>query len=166
MSKRTVYILSLIVINIALDQISKVIARATLMPYEEVKVLGSVFTLNNVENDGAFLGLGGDFHPFIKIALLWLLPILVLGFVLRMILTDKSIDAMSLFGFCCIVGGGVANVFDRIVYGSVTDFMHIDFGGSLRTGIFNIADVSVMVGLGCLLVASFRNKKKKTLSED
>ena len=89
MSKRTVYILSLIVINIALDQISKVIARATLMPYEEVKVLGSVFTLNNVENDGAFLGLGGDFHPFIKIALLWLLPILVLGFVLRMILTDK-----------------------------------------------------------------------------
>ena len=73
---------------------------------------------------------------------------------------------LCLYLGCCIVGGGVANVFDRIVYGSVTDFMHIDFGGSLRTGIFNIADVSVMVGLGCLLVASFRNKKKKTLSED
>tara|TARA_R110002012_G_C11589610_1_gene606116 strand:- start:699 stop:1196 length:498 start_codon:yes stop_codon:yes gene_type:complete len=160
MSKRNIFIALLIIANIAIDQISKVIARATLMPYEEVKVLGSVFTLNNVENDGAFLGLGGDFHPIIKIALLWLLPILVLGFVLRMVIKDKSLDQLSLFGFCCIVGGGVANVFDRIVYGSVTDFMHIDFGGPIKTGIFNIADMSVMLGLGCLLVASFKKKKK------
>jgi signal peptidase II len=159
MSKRNIFIALLIIANIAIDQISKVIARATLMPYEEVKVLGSVFTLNNVENDGAFLGLGGDFHPIIKIALLWLLPILVLGFVLRMVIKDKSLDQLSLFGFCCIVGGGVANVFDRIVYGSVTDFMHIDFGGPIKTGIFNIADMSVMLGLGCLLVASFKKKK-------
>lgn len=164
MSKRNLYISILIIVNIALDQISKVIARANLTPYEEVEVLGSVFTLNNVENDGAFLGLGGDFHPFIKIALLWLLPILVLGFVLRMVIKDKTLDHMSLFGFCCIVGGGIANVFDRIVYGSVTDFMHIDFGGPLKTGIFNIADMSVMIGLGCLLVASFR--KKKNVSGD
>jgi len=159
MSKRNTYILILIIFNIAIDQISKVVARIYLTPYEEVHVLGSVFTLNNVENDGAFLGLGGDFHPMIKIALLWLLPIAVLGFVLHMIIKDKTIDKMSLVGFCCIIGGGIANVFDRIVYGSVTDFMHIDFGGPIKTGIFNIADVSVMVGLGCLLVAGITNKK-------
>ena len=67
---------------------------------------------------------------------------------------------MSLIGFCCIVGGGIANVYDRIVYGSVTDFFHIDLGGVFRTGIFNFADMSVMLGLGLLLFASFKNGKQ------
>ena len=165
MSKRNIYITILIVFNIAIDQISKVVVRTTLTPYEEVKILGNYFTLNNVENSGAFLGLGSDFNPILKIILLWGLPIVVLGFVLRMVIKDKTIDKMSLFGFCCIVGGGIANVFDRIMYGSVTDFMHNDFGGPIKTGIYNIADVSVMVGLGCLLVANFRNKKKAVISE-
>jgi len=66
----------------------------------------------------------------------------------------------TLVGFCCIIGGGIANVYDRIVYGSVTDFLHLDFGGMLRTGIFNLADVSVMVGMGCLIVGSFKKKKE------
>jgi len=160
MSKRNLYITFLIVFNIAIDQISKVIVRATLTPYEEIRLIGSYFSLNNVENTGAFLGLGSDLNPILKIILLWGLPILVLGYVLYMITKDKSLDKMSLFGYCCIIGGGVANVFDRIVYGSVTDFMHNDFGGPIKTGIYNIADVSVMVGLGCLLVGNFIYKKK------
>ena len=69
-------------------------------------------------------------------------------------------NMFTLVGFCCIIGGGIANVYDRIVYGSVTDFLHLDFGGFLRTGIFNLADVSVMVGMGCLIVGSFKKKKE------
>ncbi len=163
MSKRNIYISLLISFNIAIDQISKVIVRATLTPYEEIKLIGNYFTLNNVENTGAFLGLGSDLNPILKVVLLWILPLVVLAYILHMITKDKTIDNMSLFGFCCIIGGGIANVFDRIVYGSVTDFMHNDFGGPLKTGIYNIADVSVMVGLGCLLVANFLyNKTPKT----
>lgn len=162
---RTAFIVLLIVFNIAIDQISKVIVRAQVIPGSESDILGSYFTLHNVENSGAFLGMGSDFNPTLKLILLLLLPIVVLGYVLYYIFKNKNLDRYSLIGFCCIIGGGIANVYDRIVYGSVTDFFHIDLGGVFRTGIFNVADMSVMFGMGLLLYASFKyNKKEKASS--
>jgi len=159
MSSRNVLILGLVVFNIILDQVSKFIVRADVIAGSETEIFGQYFTLHNVENKGAFLGMGSDFSPTLRIALLLVLPIIVLALVLRHIIKDKTINTMTLVGFCCIVGGGLANVYDRIVYGSVTDFLHIDLGSVFRTGIFNLADVSVMVGMGCLIVGSFKNKK-------
>ena len=81
---------------------------------------------------------------------------------LRHILKDKTLDSWSLFAFASIIGGGMANVYDRIVYGSVTDFLFIDLGGVFRTGIFNLADMSVTTGMIILVIASFRKKKETT----
>ena len=58
-----------------------------------------------------------------------------------------------------IVGGGIANLIDRFRFGHVTDFFHIDLGGVFKTGIFNVADMSVMLGLGLLIFSSFKSKK-------
>lgn len=160
---RTAFIVILIVFNIAIDQISKIIVRAQVIPGSETDILGDYFTLHNVENTGAFLGMGSDFNPTLKLILLLLLPIGVLGYVIYYILKNKGLDRFSLIGFCCVIGGGIANVYDRIVYGSVTDFFHIDLGGVFRTGIFNVADMSVMFGMGLLLYGGFKtNKKEKT----
>ncbi len=159
MSSRNILILGLVVFNIILDQVSKFIVRADVIAGSETEIFGQYFTLHNVENKGAFLGMGSDFSPTLRIALLLVLPIIVLALVLRHIIKDKTINTMTLVGFCCIVGGGLANVYDRVVYGSVTDFLHIDLGSVFRTGIFNLADVSVMVGMGCLILGSFKNKK-------
>lgn len=161
MSARNILITALIFLNIAIDQISKFIVRTEVGKGSVSEIIGDVFTLHNVENKGAFLGMGSDFSPALRITLLLILPILVLAFVLRHIIKDKTMNMFTLVGFCCIIGGGIANVYDRIVYGSVTDFLHLDFGGMLRTGIFNLADVSVMVGMGCLIVGSFKKKKKE-----
>lgn len=160
---RTTWIILLIVFNIAIDQITKFIVRADVIPGSQTPIIGDLFTLHNVENSGAFLGMGSDFNPTLRLILLLILPTVVLGYVVYYIITNKNLDKYSLIGFCCIVGGGVANVYDRIVYGSVTDFFHIDLGGVFRTGIFNVADMSVMFGMGLLLFASFKNKK--TLKE-
>ena len=80
------------------------------------------------------------------------------------ILTNKTLDRLSLIAFCCIVGGGIANVFDRFLYGSVTDFFHIDLGGIFRTGIFNVADMSVSFGMILLVIASFKQKKQEKIA--
>jgi len=156
---RTLGIILLIVANIAIDQISKVIVRAQVSPFSETSIIGDYFTLHNVENKGAFLGMGSELSDTSRLIFLLILPILVLGYVIYYILKNKTLDRMSLIAFCCIVGGGIANVFDRIVYGSVTDFFHIDLGGVFRTGIFNVADMSVSAGMIMLLIASFRSKK-------
>lgn len=159
--KRSLFIIVLILVNIALDQISKFWVRADVIPGSEASIIGDIFTLHNVENTGAFLGMGSDFNPTLKLILLLILPIIVLGLVLHHIFKDKHMDKLSLIGFCCIIGGGFANVFDRFAYGSVTDFLHIDFGGSLRTGIFNLADISVSFGMILLLIAAIQNSKKQ-----
>lgn len=158
---RPVFISVLIVINIVLDQVSKFWVREAVVPGSESSIIGDIFTLHNVENAGAFLGMGSDLNPIVKLIFLLILPIAVLLGVLYHIFKTKNLDQYSLIGFCCIIGGGIANIYDRIVYGSVTDFLHIDLGGPLRTGIFNIADVSVMVGMGLLLLAQYKNGKKE-----
>ena len=160
LSKRTLLIIVLIIVNIALDQISKVWVRASVEKGSQSEIIGDFFTLHNVENTGAFLGMGSDLNPTLKLIFLLILPVIVLGFVVRYILKDKSLDKLSLIAFSCIVGGGLANVYDRFVYGSVTDFFHINFGGVLRTGIFNVADMSVTAGMIMLVIASFKKKKR------
>jgi signal peptidase II len=90
---------------------------------------------------------------------------LVLGYVIYYIVKTKELDRLSLIAFCCIIGGGIANVFDRIVYGQVTDFFFIDLGGVFKTGIFNFADLSVTTGMIMLLLSGIFNSKKKEVSE-
>ena len=159
-SRRTLFISVVIILNIALDQISKVWVRSNVEYGSESPIWTDKFILTKVENKGAFLGMGSELNEAVRIILLLVLPVIVLGIVLRYILKEKSIDRWSLFGYSCIIGGGIANVFDRIVLGSVTDFLHIDLGGVFRTGIFNIADVAVTTGLLIIIFASLFQRKK------
>jgi signal peptidase II len=160
LSRRSFFIILTIVLTIAVDQISKIIVRTYVVPSERSNIIGKFFTLHNVENAGAFLGMGSDLSPLLKLILLLILPIVVLSFVTYHIFKDQSLDKVSVFAFASIIGGGIANVFDRVVYGSVTDFFHIDLGGVFRTGIFNMADLSVTTGMILLLVVSFKKKKE------
>ncbi len=157
---RNTYIIIIIIINIAIDQITKVMVRGSIGFREEIQLIGDGFILTNVENTGAFLGMGSDLNPTMRILLLLILPVIVLGLVTYYVFREKNMDKWTLTAFCLIIGGGIANVFDRFVYGSVTDFLHIDLGGVFRTGIFNMADVSVSTGMIMLLVGSFMNRKK------
>lgn len=161
LTKRTIYILLLIIITIAIDQISKIWIRANVVKGSTSEIIGRFFTLHYVENRGAFLGMGSQLNDTLRIVLLLILPIVVLAFVLRHVLKDKTLDNWSLYAFTSIIGGGIANVYDRLIYKSVTDFWHIDLGGVFKTGIFNVADLFVTTGMIILVFASFRTKKSK-----
>ena len=141
-----------------MDQFSKFLIRQNVDQYSEIKLIGDYFILTNVENSGAFLGMGSDFSPFVKTIFLIILPVIVLICIMIYVYRDKQIDKISLIGFCFIIGGGIANIYDRILYGSVTDFLFIDLGGIFKTGIFNIADLSVTTGMILILLMSFKSK--------
>ena len=131
---RIIVILLLLSITIGFDQISKSIVRHNLEYYDQVKLLNNHFTLMKVENTGAFLSVGNSLTGPVRL-----------------------ISRTTLISVILIVGGGFGNIYDRMRYGSVTDFMHIKFG-SLQTGIFNVADVSIMVGMIVLLLHAFFKK--------
>ena len=154
--KRNLLITTIVFLSIVIDQISKIWVRNNFESYIENSIIGDIFTLIKVENTGAFLGMGSELSETLRILLLIVLPIIVLISITIYTYIDKTLDKISIIGFSLIIGGGIGNIFDRIVYGSVTDFLYLDFGGMFKTGIFNIADLSVTTGMILILIYSFK----------
>ncbi|MCB9230858.1 MAG: signal peptidase II [Bacteroidia bacterium] len=162
---RIILLLAVVAANIGLDQISKIIIRNKVEFNEHIQLIGDYFIMTKVENTGAFLSLGSDFPDFIRIILLLVLPALVMIGGLAYILLKKNVGQTIGIPVAFLIGGGIGNLIDRILYGSVTDFLHIDLGGWARTGIFNVADMSIMFGMGLLLLKFVKDKNNKKEEE-
>jgi signal peptidase II len=87
----------------------------------------------------------------------------ILGFGLGFLFTRTTLSNLTLLGFSFVIGGGIGNIYDRLVYGTVTDFLHIDFG-IFQTGIFNLADVSILTGVFIVLANSIIKRENRHVS--
>jgi signal peptidase II len=116
-----------------------------------VSWLGGAVRFQLVANPGAFLSLGAGLpEPVRELLLIGMVP-LVLAAVGWLVLRVPSVSRMQLAALGLIAGGGLANWLDRVIDdGAVTDFVSLGLG-SLRTGIFNVADVAIVLGLVLLL---------------
>lgn len=158
---KLITIILIVILSIGLDQVSKKIVRNTIAYHENIEVAGKYFTLTKVENTGAFLSLGNELPKFFYYLLMVVLPILVIGYAVHYLLSKKEVSKALEIGISLVVGGGLGNIIDRILYGSVTDFMYMDFI-IFHTGVFNIADMCVMAAMGFLLFDMYiRNKEGK-----
>lgn len=159
-NKKMLWFIACCIFCIGSDQITKRLAKVYLRDQPEKSYLDGVFKLMYVENTGAALSLGDDLNP---VASFWLLSILPLAFLAVVVFyVFKNLHQISLIRvvfLAMIVSGGIGNIIDRILYDRhVTDFMNMGFG-SIRTGIFNVADIFVTTGvIGILL---FRQKPLK-----
>lgn len=161
---RKILILLLVALNIGCDQVSKTMVRDQVSENETIQLMEDYFIMTKVENTGAFLGLGSELPEWLRVGLLLVIPAIMMVGLLLFIWFKRKQPLMEAIGMSFVIGGGVGNVFDRIAYGSVTDFFHIDLGWA-QTGIFNMADVSVMVGVGLLLLNMLTTKKPNKKSE-
>lgn len=149
-----------------LDQATKELAIRTLKGTRPQAFLGNLFRLEYAENPGAFLGLGGTLSDGMRFWLMTVVVGLILVFCLYSVMRDTQLGKVGTFGFALVIAGGMSNLLDRVFRtdGKVVDFMNLGVG-SLRTGIFNVADVAIMVGIFLVLVPAFQpkpdTKKKK-----
>lgn len=157
---RTLAILAVLALNIGCDQVSKSIVRQKMNYDQPISLLQNHFTLIKIENTGAFLSLGDSLANPYRFILLTLLPVLSLTAAVVYIIIKNSFSKIALTGIICVIGGGIGNIYDRIAHGSVTDFMHLRFG-IFQTGIFNAADVSIMIGVGLILLDAWVKKKEE-----
>ncbi len=151
---RHLLILLVLIANIGCDQVSKEIARARLEYHQPVEVMGNFFTLVKVENTGAFLSWGETFSGPLRWFFMIILPIIILGAGCWVLFRQHKLSLLLTAGLCLVISGGLGNIVDRLLYGSVTDFMLLDVG-IFRTGIFNVADVSIMIGMGLIIIDAF-----------
>jgi signal peptidase II len=154
---RILAIVTILISNVGCDQISKSIVRKRIHDNEEISLMNNYLTLTKIENKGAFFSLGHSLPQPIKLWLLCILPMIALGLAFVYLLTKRSLSNIAIVGICFIIGGGIGNIYDRLVYGSVTDFLHIDFV-IFQTAIFNMADVSIMTGVFAIVVDAFRSR--------
>ena len=157
-------ILILITLNVSCDQVSKSVVRKNIVAFDKIEVIGNHLTLTKVENHGAALGFAATFPPAIKYVVIVILPIILLFAFFLSILYRKDIDKTIIVGLTFIIGGGIGNLFDRIFYGSVTDFVILDLG-IFKTGIFNMADLSVTIGVLIIGFSSLLSLKKTMVTE-
>lgn len=144
-----------VLLNIGCDQWSKDLVRKHVEPMDYIQVVNDNLILTNVENTGAMLGFGQGFPPLVKMIFLKGLPLIVLLILLARTLQKTNLNRWLVLAFAFVIGGGMGNLIDRIAYGSVTDFFQIKIG-ILKTGIFNMADVSVTIGVFLLLFLTLR----------
>ncbi|MBS2027740.1 MAG: signal peptidase II [Deltaproteobacteria bacterium] len=146
-------ILSLLLLGtIACDQSTKRVAQIALEPGHVTHYLGDTVRLQLAENPGAFLSLGAMLSVHARFAVFTVGVSIVLLGMLAWAVTTRRITRLQLVGCALIVGGGASNLADRVfAHGRVVDFMNLGVGG-LRTGIFNVADVAIMIGVAALVL--------------
>ena len=136
---------------ILIDQSTKYTAKHYLEGQGVYSFIGDTFRLGYSENTGAFLGLGSSLPENIRTFLFSGLVALFLLAFLVYIIKSSSINKTGVIAGALIISGGLSNLIDRLVNnGAVIDFMNLGIG-SLRTGIFNVADMAIMLGAFLLL---------------
>jgi len=139
--------------TIGCDRVTKHVAATTLAGTPSRSFLADTFRLEYAENTGAFLGLGADWPLSARTALFNIGNALLL-FGMAVMAMRLHWTRAALFGLALLIGGGVSNLLDRVTYGRVIDFMNVGLG-PLRTGIFNVADMAIMLGAGIVVVAGY-----------
>lgn len=162
---RTCLICLLLFATVGCDQVTKLVVRDSLPLTGPISYLNDSIRLQYARNPGAFLSLGAGLP---ENARFWIFNIAVTIFLIALALSlfsKKQTRTITLIGLSLVLGGGIGNLIDRFFFGSVTDFLVLGVG-QLRTGIFNFADLAVVMGI-LLIALPIKNKgfKYKRLSD-
>jgi signal peptidase II len=160
-AKKTFLIAFVLFSCVGCDQVTKYISRQSLANSEPISFLGDIFRLQYVENTGAFLSLGASLSENIRFWIFICFAGLFLAGMLVYLLVSPNNSKVRMISLSLVVGGGVGNLIDRICNeGRVIDFMNIGID-SLRTGVFNVADLALSTGILWFFAISFKDSKKR-----
>lgn len=157
--RRALAFAALLTVCIGCDQAVKRIAVRELGDGTAFSLLGETVRVELARNPGAFLGIGSGLAGDLRGLLFVLLVPVALALACVHLVRSSAPGATSVVGLALLVGGGLGNWLDRVLHGGVvTDFVSIGIG-PLRTGIFNLADVSIMGGIALFLLAGRRAQR-------
>lgn len=158
-TKRIILIIIVLVSCVACDQTTKSVAQSFLSEAQVWSFLGDTVRLQLAHNTGAFLSLGAALPEASRT---WIFLVGTGGFLLVLLgftLFSKSASTVEILAYSLLLAGGVGNLIDRVMYGYVVDFLNIGIG-PLRTGVFNVADIAVSVGVLILIADSLYERNK------
>jgi signal peptidase II len=156
--KRLLLILFVLFACVGCDQSTKMYAEARLPRAQPLSLLSDTVRLQVTHNEGSFLSLGASAPKAWRLAALRVGVSALLLALLAYALLARAARAPFVFALALIIAGGSGNLIDRFVNdGYVVDFINLG-AGPIRTGIFNVADVAITMGIVLLLFQSLRRR--------
>ncbi len=151
---QTVIVLLLVFSCIGCDQSTKWIAKTRLPKFQTISLAGDLARLQYAENPGAFLSLGASLPENWRRTLFTTGAGALLLALLVYILFVSQGGACSQMALSLVCGGGLSNFYDRFAHGGcLVNFLKVGIG-PLRTGIFNVADMAILLGIVVLALSS------------
>lgn len=144
----------------AVDRVTKWLIETHVSFLDSLQIIPGLFEIVHTENRGVAFSLFNDSTSEWRTLLLVVFSIaavvLVGGFIFR---RADRLDRYSLTGFALILGGALGNVFDRIVWGRVTDFLDF-YIRAYHWPAFNVADSAIVIGSALLLIEVLRPRRQ------
>lgn len=137
---------SLLAFTIATDQLTKAVAEKFLAHTGDLPMLGGLVTFSLVKNYEGFLGIVRGLPQSLQFFFLYVCVTVLLVACLFYLFFLRRPNPRYDLPLSLVTGGGLSNLLDRLLHdGGVTDFV-ILAAGKLHTGIFNLADVYILLG--------------------
>jgi signal peptidase II len=146
-----------------LDRLSKSIIKSHVDAQQTLSVIPGCFNIVHAENPGVAFGLLADATGAWRNFFLIGLSASVLVFITLLLwkpAKSAAGDLLLRIGLACILGGAFGNLYDRVVNGTVTDFVEV-YAGTHYFPAFNVADSRISIGAGLLLLDMWRGRGKK-----
>jgi len=146
------FYLTVAAVVILCDRLTKLfIASHIELNFGNVQVIPNFFSITHVENTGAAFSLFADWSPKVRVPLL--VGFSTVAMVIVCYLLWKSAEKFTTTGLALalILGGAVGNLYDRILFGRVTDFLHFYIGNHMWPD-FNLADSAIVYGAALLFI--------------
>ena len=154
----------IIVLGVAIDQITKIIAVTYLVYGKAITIIPYVLNLNIVRNKGSAFGMGHSWPPVLQKTVLLALPIIAIIVITVILMKNIKGHRLMISSFALILGGAIGNVYDRIASKYVVDFIEVHYK-QYHWPNFNFADMIICVGVGLYIIYSFRSPKKVDAKE-
>jgi len=157
-SLRLVVMLFVFACTVGCDQTTKHLARSKLGERGFVLLPGGWGELRLAENPGAFLSWGDSLPKSFRVTLFTIAAGTGLAGLLVYLVWGRRLSGLVFLGLGLVCAGGFSNLIDRITqHGLVSDFIFIQIG-PLHTGVFNVADVVILIG-GALVAVDFWRRR-------
>jgi signal peptidase II len=143
----------------AVDRLTKWIVETRVSFTDTFHVIPGFFDIVRSQNRGVAFGLFSNSTWEWRTALLVAVSVAAIGLVSVMLWNGQRLDRLSQAALALILGGATGNVFDRIVYGQVTDFLDF-YIGQYHWYTFNVGDSAIVIGSALLLVHLARPREQ------
>ena len=144
-------LVSVVILALPLDQISKILVESRLAHGERLSIVDGFFYITHARNPGAAFGLFGGLPSDSRLfafALVSLIAILAIAAFYHRLAPGDRIQSL---GLSLVLAGAAGNFIDRIWRGEVIDFLHVRLWGGYAWPDFNVADVCIVMGVAALM---------------